>query len=111
MEEVLNQVHGFENGLLVLGEMHSEDEIWACLLLAKHLKWPVVADVLSGLRLRRIISSFPEVEDNILFVDHIDHILLSLSFRKWIEVDGILQVCIVLPVLEIIAFPSYKFFD
>ncbi|KAK4779911.1 hypothetical protein SAY87_016017 [Trapa incisa] len=92
IEEVLDLVHGFENGLLVLGELHSEDEIWACLLLARHLKWPVVADMLSGLRLRRVMSSFPEVEDSILFVDHIDHILLSSSFRNWIKIDGILQI-------------------
>ncbi|PKI64425.1 hypothetical protein CRG98_015150 [Punica granatum] len=92
MEEVLDLVRGLEKGLLVLGEMHLEDEIWACLLLAKHLKWPVMADVLSGLRLRRILGSFPKVEDNVLFVDHIDHILLSGSFRNWIRVDGIIQV-------------------
>lgn len=95
MAEVVNLVQGFDKGLLLLGAIHCEDDIWAALLLAKHLQWPVVADVLSGLRLRRLLTSFHEFEDNILFVDHLDHALIANSIKSWIEVDGIVQVGII----------------
>lgn len=92
MEEVIKVIQGANKGLLLVGAIHTEDEMWAALLLAKHLLWPVVADILSGLRLRKLLSSFPETEENLLFVDHLDHALLSDSVRDWVQVDVIIQV-------------------
>lgn len=92
MAEVLKVINGARNGILLLGSIHSEDEIWAAFLLAKHISWPIVADVLSGLRLRKSSSSFLEIEKNFFFVDHLDHALLSDSVRKWLKFDVIIQV-------------------
>ena len=91
MAEVLQVIQGANRGLLLIGAMHREDDIWAALLLAKHLSWPVVADILSGLRLRKYLNYF-EFEKNFLFIDHLDHSLLSDSVRSWAQADVIVQV-------------------
>ncbi|XP_048134973.1 protein PHYLLO, chloroplastic isoform X3 [Rhodamnia argentea] len=87
MEEILKSIQALDRGLLLLCAIHSEDDIWAALLLAKHLCWPVVADILSGLRLRRLSSV-----ENILFLDHLDHALISDSFKNWMQVDVVIQI-------------------
>ncbi|TYK09049.1 protein PHYLLO [Cucumis melo var. makuwa] len=92
MAEVLKVIHGARNGVLLLGSIQSEDEIWAAFLLAKHISWPIVADVLSGLRLRKSLSPFLEMENNFFFIDHLDHALLSDSVRKWLKFDVIIQI-------------------
>ncbi|KAL6978038.1 hypothetical protein U1Q18_049008 [Sarracenia purpurea var. burkii] len=90
MAEVVQVIQRAGRGLLLLGAIHREDDIWAALLLAKHLSWPVVADILSGLRLRKYFTHL-EVE-NLLFIDHLGHSLLSDSFRSWAHADVIVQV-------------------
>lgn len=92
MTEVLELIQGVNRGLLLVGAIHTEDELWAALLLAKHLLWPVVADILSGLRLRKLFASFSEIEENVLFLDHFDHALLSESVKGCMQFDVILQV-------------------
>lgn len=92
MIEVLNLIKGAKKGVLLLGAIHTEDDIWAVLLLAKHLLWPVVADILSGLRLRKYTSSFSDIRENFIFVDHLDHSLISNAYRDWAHADVILQV-------------------
>ncbi|OMO72203.1 Menaquinone biosynthesis protein MenD [Corchorus olitorius] len=92
MAEIIEKIQRANKGLLLVGAIHAEDEIWAVLLLAKRLQWPVVVDILSGLRLRKLLSSFPEVEENILFVDYLDHALLSDSVRNWVQFDVIVQI-------------------
>ncbi|XP_056697055.1 protein PHYLLO, chloroplastic isoform X3 [Spinacia oleracea] len=90
--EVENVIKNSKHGLLVIGAIYREDEMWAALLLAQKLSWPVVADILSGLRLRKILSSYREYEKNIVFIDHFDHVLLCDAARQWAELDVILQV-------------------
>lgn len=92
MTEVLNLIVRANNSLLLFGAIHTEDEMWAALLLAKHLQWPVVADILSGLRLRKLLTSFPDIERNFIFVDNLDHALLSDSVKGWLEIDVVIQV-------------------
>ncbi|CAN8236071.1 unnamed protein product [Cochlearia groenlandica] len=89
--EVLEVIKEAKKGLLLIGATHTEDEIWASLLLAKALMWPVVADVLSGLRLRKLSKPFLEKWAPV-FVDHLDHALLSDSVRNLIEYDVVIQV-------------------
>lgn len=93
MDEALEVINKASRGFLLLGAIHREDDIWAALLLAKHLSWPVVVDILSGLRLRKYFVPFPEFEDRILFIDHLDHMLLSDSIKDWMKADVIIQVC------------------
>ncbi|MBA0828474.1 hypothetical protein Goarm_013146 [Gossypium armourianum] len=92
MEEVLEKIRRVNKGILVVGAISAEDEVWAVLLMAKYLQWPVVADILSGIRLRELLSSSPEVEESILFVDYLDHALLSDSVRDLVQFDVIVQV-------------------
>ncbi|XP_009764985.1 protein PHYLLO, chloroplastic isoform X1 [Nicotiana sylvestris] len=92
MAEALEVIEKANRGLLLLGAIHREDDIWAALLLAKHLSWPVVVDILSGLRLRKYFVPFPEFEDGILFIDHLDHMLLSDPVRDWMKADVIIQI-------------------
>ncbi|GAU41143.1 hypothetical protein TSUD_190430, partial [Trifolium subterraneum] len=92
MIEVLNLIQRANNGLILFGAIHSEDEMWAALLLAKHLQWPVVADILSGLRLRKLLTSFCDIERNFIFVDNLDHALLSDSVKLWLKIDVVIQV-------------------
>ncbi|OIV93706.1 hypothetical protein TanjilG_16557 [Lupinus angustifolius] len=90
--EVLNLIQRANRGLLLYGAIHTEDEMWAALLLAKHLRWPVVADILSGLRLKKLSTSFPDIERNFIFVDNLDHALLSDSVKGWLEIDFVIQI-------------------
>lgn len=92
--EVVNVIQKADRGLVILGAMHTEDEVWAALQLATHLLWPVVADILSGLRLRKFLTSFSEVgsSSSLVFVDHLDHVLLSEFVRDWIHIDVVIQV-------------------
>ncbi|CAJ1958885.1 unnamed protein product [Sphenostylis stenocarpa] len=92
MSEALDLILRAKNSLLLFGAIHTEDEMWAALLLAKHLQWPVVADILSGLRLRTLLSSFPGIERNFIFVDNLDHALLSDSVKGWLKVDVVIQI-------------------
>ena len=92
MSEVLDLIQRSKNSLLLFGAIHTEDEMWAALLLAKHLQWPVVADILSGLRLRTLLCSFPDIERNFMFVDNLDHVLLSDTVKGWLDVDVVIQV-------------------
>lgn len=92
LSEVTSFIQKGRKGILLIGEIRTVDEIWAILLLAKHLSWPVVADILSGLRLRKIVTSFPDVKDHIIFIDHLDHALLSDMARDWTRADVIIQV-------------------
>ncbi|KAL2234920.1 UNVERIFIED_CONTAM: Protein PHYLLO, chloroplastic [Sesamum indicum] len=91
MAEVLKLIQGAEHGILVFGSIQNEDDVWAALLLAKHLLWPVVVDAQSGLRLRKYLSSFLDSKD-ILFVDQMDQLLLSDSVRAWMKADVIIQI-------------------
>lgn len=90
--EVLKLIQGANKGLLLVGAIHTEDEMWAVILLAKHLMWPVVVDILSGLRLRKLLATLPKSEEDILFLDHLDHALLSESVKGWLQFDVIVQV-------------------
>lgn len=92
MKQVIEIIQQAKRGLLLVGAIHTEDEIWAALLLAKHLNWPVVADILSGLRLRRLSSYFPKDEENVLFIDHLDHALLSDFVKGWVRFEVVIQV-------------------
>uniref|UniRef100_A0A0E0CMI1 Mandelate racemase/muconate lactonizing enzyme C-terminal domain-containing protein n=1 Tax=Oryza meridionalis TaxID=40149 RepID=A0A0E0CMI1_9ORYZ len=90
--EVLEIVKNANQGLLLVGAIHTEDDIWAVTLLARHLSWPIAADVLSGLRMRRVQKSIPGLDKSICFIDHIDQILLSESVKSWKTPDVIVQI-------------------
>lgn len=91
--EVLEIIRCANQGLLLIGGLQSEDDIQAVILLAKHLSWPVVADILSGVRLRKALNPVSKIEDNFPFLDHLDHALLSDSVKVLMKPDVVVQVC------------------
>jgi len=91
ISEVVQIIQSAKQGLILLGTINNEDEIWAAFLLAKHLFWPVAADILSGLRLRKLLSSLPHNGNQFPFIDHLDHALLSDLVTNWAKPDVILQ--------------------
>ncbi|RLN09825.1 protein PHYLLO, chloroplastic isoform X1 [Panicum miliaceum] len=90
--EILQIIEKAEQGLLLVGALHTDDDMWAVALLAKHLSWPIATDILSGLRLRKVVNLFPQFDKSTLFIDHIDQILLSDSAKNWISPDVIVQI-------------------
>ncbi|KAG9448639.1 hypothetical protein H6P81_008604 [Aristolochia fimbriata] len=92
MADIIEIIQCTKKGLLLIGSIQTEDEIWAALSLANHMLWPVVADILSGLRLRKILKLFPHMGKKVLFIDHLDHALLSEKVRLWAVPDAVLQV-------------------
>ncbi|PIA57589.1 hypothetical protein AQUCO_00600361v1 [Aquilegia coerulea] len=90
--DVFNMIQCANKGLLLIGSIHTEDEMWAALLLSKHLSWPTVTDILSGLRFKKVLTEFPQFTEKVFFVDHLDHALLSESVRNWAQPDVIIQI-------------------
>ncbi len=79
LAEILNQTR---RGLLVVGQLANETEQQAVLTLAKHLNWPVFADIQSGLRLN---STLPTI------VPYFDQLWLLENYQQW-SVDTVLQI-------------------
>ncbi|WOK95438.1 protein PHYLLO, chloroplastic isoform X2 [Canna indica] len=88
--EVVEVIQRAERGLLLIGAVRNEDEIFAASVLVTHLSWPVICDITSGLRLRRVLTPFSETES--LFIDHMDHALLSDSVKNWAQPDVVVQI-------------------
>lgn len=91
-KEVVDLIQGSSRGLLILGGLQTAEETWAALSLAKHLRWPVVPDILSGMRLRKLTLATVESDFSLCFVDLLDHILLGNSVKNWISPDVVVQV-------------------
>jgi 2-succinyl-5-enolpyruvyl-6-hydroxy-3-cyclohexene-1-carboxylate synthase len=72
-----------KRGLLVVGQLTSQEETTAVRSLAKILGWPVFADVTSGLRLG---------EAEAPFVPYYDQLLLSGEFRHTFRPDFVLHL-------------------
>ncbi|GAB2248413.1 hypothetical protein Droror1_Dr00008295 [Drosera rotundifolia] len=92
MLEIQELISSAKHGLLLIGAIHTDNEIWAALVLAQHLSWPVVADILSGVRIRKLWSSHHGFHERLIYVDHLDHILLSDAVNQWIKPDVVVQV-------------------
>ncbi|KAK9162430.1 hypothetical protein Syun_003332 [Stephania yunnanensis] len=92
INDVVELIRSAKKGILLIGSLHSEDEIWAAFLLVKHLSWPTATDILSGLRLRRAFGSLHEIANKYVFLDHLDHVLLSNSAKEVIKADVIVQI-------------------
>ncbi|HJO95926.1 MAG TPA: 2-succinyl-5-enolpyruvyl-6-hydroxy-3-cyclohexene-1-carboxylic-acid synthase [Victivallales bacterium] len=64
----LSQLLSKEKGLLIIGELNSEEECRSVEKFAEKLNWPTVTDILSGLRLTKKYDNF---------VDHYEQIICS----------------------------------
>lgn len=90
IKEIADIITSGCRGLLIVGGLHKAEESQAVLLLAKHLGWPVVPDILSGVRLRHL--DLINGDGQVCVVDYFDHMLLSIHIHALIKPDIVLQV-------------------
>ena len=81
IDELAERFHRAQKGLIVAGQLGSAEEAEAVVRLADKLRWPLAADVGSGLRLERRTDSL---------IPHFDLLLLSETMRHEVVPDVIL---------------------
>src|SRR3989338_7934656 len=77
------KLRNIKSGIIAVGKLSSKTEQDAALKLAHRLGWPIFADVTSGLRLS---SQDPNL------IHYFDRILSSDSWKKKMNVDGVLHL-------------------
>lgn len=83
LEELESSLAASKRGLLILGRLPDAAEREAALELANALRWPVVADILSGLRLdSRLATQIP----------YCDQLLHTEAFAAVCRPDTVLQI-------------------
>jgi 2-succinyl-5-enolpyruvyl-6-hydroxy-3-cyclohexene-1-carboxylate synthase len=82
IDRIVGAISHSENGLLVVGQLHRDTERHAVNKLAKHLQWPVFADITSGIR---------HDQKKIINIDYFDQILLSDQMIETLQPDMILH--------------------
>eukprot|EP00850_Spirogloea_muscicola_P023297 SM000345S12838 [mRNA] locus=s345:73550:85963:+ [translate_table: standard] len=94
LQAIVALLGGAKRALVVVGGLASPAEAWAAARLAGRLRLPVVADVLSGLRLQEGKEGLvPELADiQLQLVQHLDHVLLSTAARERLAPDVVLQI-------------------
>lgn len=83
LKEIAAAMNRAERGLLLVGEMHSDEQRELVLHLAWMLHWPVLADINSGLRLGNAIPQL---------VPYYDQVLASPQFAQAHQPDVVLQL-------------------
>lgn len=83
IEPIAAAVNGAQRGLLIVGELHTDEQRAATVKLAQHLSWPLLPDISSGLRL----------STNLLrAVPYYDQILASPQFVQAHQPDVVLHI-------------------
>lgn len=83
LQELLKQLQFHPEGLLLVGRLNRPADQDAVHHLARHLRWPIIADLLSGLRLDAELQTL---------LPHQDLLLGSASYRQALQPRTILQV-------------------
>ena len=83
-ERIRDRIQKASRGLVLLGAIQKKSERLAILKLINKLKWPVIADIQSGLRLGRFIAPS-------LLIPYHDLLLASEAFVSHFHPDCILQ--------------------
>ncbi|KAK9805814.1 hypothetical protein WJX73_002942 [Symbiochloris irregularis] len=89
-------LRGAQRGLIVVGEMMSQQEAAAAAAVCRTLQWPVATDVLSGLRLGTTSSSASTSateSEGLHHIPYLDHVLLERE-SAWpaVRPDVVLQL-------------------
>ena len=79
---IVTSINHSKNGLLVVGQLQHDPERHAVIKLAKHLQWPLFADITSGIR---------HHQKDIINIAYFDQILLSEYVVENIRPDVILH--------------------
>jgi len=80
--QLIEKINTFDRGIIIAGKMDSHTDSEAVYKLAEKLKWPVFADISSGLRIRT---------NSELIIEHFDLALLSNSFKNSLEPEMVIQ--------------------
>jgi isochorismate synthase/2-succinyl-5-enolpyruvyl-6-hydroxy-3-cyclohexene-1-carboxylate synthase/2-succinyl-6-hydroxy-2,4-cyclohexadiene-1-carboxylate synthase/O-succinylbenzoate synthase len=76
-----------QRGMIVAGGMSSHGDMLAVMILSHHLGWPLVADPLSGVRLRASMNAHSGY-----LVPFMDQVLLAPSAAAELRPDVVIQV-------------------
>ncbi|KAI5055725.1 hypothetical protein GOP47_0029246 [Adiantum capillus-veneris] len=90
VKEISDIITSTSRGLLLVGGLQKAEDSRAVLLLAKHLGWPVVPDILSGIRLRHF--NLVNEDERLCILDFFDHVLLNRELYDSIKPDVVLQI-------------------
>ncbi|KAL2645330.1 hypothetical protein R1flu_012917 [Riccia fluitans] len=92
LEGVAALLEGATEGMIIVGGLSAAEETWAVALLAQHLGWPVVPDILSGLRIGKVLCSSQVGERKVNIIHNFDQVLLSNSVVQSLKPDVVLQI-------------------
>lgn len=82
-QDLMRRLNKSQSGLLLVGRLERLEDQLAVKQLARHLHWPVIADLLSGLRLD------PQLQ---VTLNHSDLLLASSEYRQALQPHTILQI-------------------
>jgi len=83
IKSIALKIQQIKSGIIVVGKLAGKKEQTAVIKLSEQLQWPIVPDISSGLRLG---TTHPNV------IHYFDQILLSESWRKHYQPDGVLHL-------------------
>ncbi|KAL3698745.1 hypothetical protein R1sor_012821 [Riccia sorocarpa] len=92
LEGVAELLESATQGMIIVGGLSAAEETWAVALLAQHLGWPVVPDILSGLRIGKVLCSSQVGERKVNIIHNFDQVLLSNSVAQSLKPDVVLQI-------------------
>ncbi|KAG6548096.1 hypothetical protein Mapa_010376 [Marchantia paleacea] len=92
LEGIAELLESAAEGMIIVGGLSAAEETWAVALLAQHLGWPVVPDILSGLRIGKVMCSSRVGERKVNIIHHFDQVLLSSSVSQSLRPDVVLQI-------------------
>ncbi|BFI28545.1 menaquinone-specific isochorismate synthase [Marchantia polymorpha subsp. ruderalis] len=92
LEGIAELLESATEGMIIVGGLSAAEETWAVALLAQHLGWPVVPDILSGLRIGKVMCSSRVGERKVNIIHNFDQVLLSSSVAQSLRPDVVLQI-------------------
>jgi isochorismate synthase / 2-succinyl-5-enolpyruvyl-6-hydroxy-3-cyclohexene-1-carboxylate synthase / 2-succinyl-6-hydroxy-2,4-cyclohexadiene-1-carboxylate synthase / o-succinylbenzoate synthase len=89
LQAALSAIQQSDRGLILMGELIDPVDIAAAVRIAQRLRWPVVADVLSGTKLGALP---PAQGSSFALLSHFDHVLLDQASWRHLKPDVVLQI-------------------
>jgi isochorismate synthase / 2-succinyl-5-enolpyruvyl-6-hydroxy-3-cyclohexene-1-carboxylate synthase / 2-succinyl-6-hydroxy-2,4-cyclohexadiene-1-carboxylate synthase / o-succinylbenzoate synthase len=91
LAEALALLAGAQRGMVVVGQLRDARHRVAALRIARSLGWPLVADILSGLRVNDNAGAKGDSQPAVI-IHHLDTLLTDANLHKYLRPDCILQI-------------------